>query len=372
MRRWIRAFGSSDGARMSTLRAVLDRTRTIRVVPPISLLILLLGLAVFVSPGLRERIVRHPLDVGAFLVVVVAIAGFWAVPSDLTKRLRRNPLSITGFTIITLFIIVAALAPVLAPPTPGTRDPYLIPHEGFAPDPLPPRPGHPLGTTGRQYDLYYGIIWGTRTAFRVAVVVVAISIALGLVLGSLAGFYGGRIDEVVMRITDIFLAFPGLVLAVVVTAVLGKGLDHVMIAIALVGWPLYARLLRGDILSVKQRDYVEAARAMGAGDLRIIFRHVIPNAIYPFMVVAAFDMGVIVLVAAALSFLGLGAEIGYADWGQLINMSRSWILGVPGNAFLYWYTVVFPGIVIFLFVLGWNLLGDAFRDILDPRLRGST
>src|SRR3972149_4725976 len=341
MRRWIRAFGSSDGARMSTLRAVLDRTRTIRVVPPISLLILLLGLAVFVSPGLRERIVRHPLDVGAFLVVVVAIAGFWAVPSDLPKRLRRNPLSITGFTIITLFIIVAALAPVLAPPTPGTRDPYLIPHEGFAPDPLPPRPGHPLGTTGRQYDLYYGIIWGTRTAFRVAVVVVAISIALGLVLG------------------------------VVVTAVLGKGLDHVMIAIALVGLPLYARLLRGDILSVKQRDYVEAARAMGAGDVRIIFRHVIPNAIYPFMVVAAFDMGVVVLVAAALSFLGLGAEVGYADWGQLINMSRSWILGVPGKPFIYWYTVVFPGTVIFLFVLGWNLLGDAFRDILDPRLRGS-
>jgi peptide/nickel transport system permease protein len=116
---------------------------------------------------------------------------------------------------------------------------------------------------------------------------------------------------------------------------------------------------------------VEAARAAGAGDLRIVTRHVIPNSIYPLLVVAAFDMGVIVLVAAALSFLGLGAEVGYADWGQLINMSRSWILGLPGNPFIYWYTVIFPGTAIFLFVLGWNLLGDAFRDILDPRLRGS-
>src|SRR5207245_5160493 len=153
---------------------------------------------------------------------------------------------------------------------------------------------------------------------------------------------------------------------------LGDGLGGVVVAIAVVGWPVYARLRRGGILSVKQRDYVEAARAPEAVDLRTILRHVVPNTIYPFLVYAAVDTVVIVLVAAALSFLGLGAEVGYADWGQLINMSRSWILGVPGNPFVYWYTVVFPGIVIFLFVLGWNLLGDAFRDILDPRLRGST
>ncbi len=331
----------------------------------------LFALIVVAVPSLREQVLRRPVDVGLFLIALVGITAFWTVPSDLTKRMKRNPLSITGFTIIVLFVSIAILAPVLAPPTPGTRDPYLIPHEGFAPDPMPPRAGHPLGTTGNQYDLFYGIVWGTRTAFRVALVVVAISVAIGLTLGSLAGFYGGKADEFIMRITDVFLAFPGLVLAVVVTAVLGKGLDKVMFAIAVVGWPTYTRLLRGDILSVKQRDYVEAARAMGGGDLRIIFHHVIPNAIYPVLVVAAFEMGVIVLVAAALSFLGLGAEVGYADWGQLINMSRSWILGVPGNTFIYWYTVVFPGTAVFLFVLGWNLLGDAFRDILDPRLRGS-
>lgn len=357
---------------MSVIRAALNRTTAVPTIRALAIVVLPLVVAILAAPPVRLRVARHPIDVAAFLVVLFAIGVFWSLPSDFTRRMKRNPLSIAGFVIVMLFISTAALAPVLAPPEPGTRDPYLIPHEGFLPDPKPPRPGHLLGTTGRQYDIYYGIVWGTRTAFRVALVVVTISIAVGLMLGSIAGYYGGRVDEVIMRVTDIFLAFPSLVLAVVITAVLGKGLDKVMIAIAAVGWPVYARLLRGEILSVKQRDYVEAARAAGSGDLRIIARHVLPNTIYPFLVYAAFDTGIIVLVAAALSFLGLGAEIGYADWGQLINMSRNWILGVPGNPFIYWYTVVFPGTVIFLFVLGWNLLGDAFRDILDPRLRGST
>lgn len=356
---------------MSVIRAALNRTTAVPTVRTIAIIAAVLVVAIIVAPPVRLRIVRHPLDMAAFLAVLFAIGIFWSVPSDFTRRMKRNPLSIAGFVIVTIFVSVAALAPVLAAPEPGTRDPYLIPHEGFFPDPKPPRLGHPLGTTGRQYDIYYGVVWGTRTAFRVAIVVVSISIAVGLMLGSIAGYYGRRVDEVIMRVTDIFLAFPSLVLAVVITAVLGKGLDKVMIAIAAVGWPVYARLLRGEILSVKQRDYVEAARAAGGGDVRVITRHVLPNAIYPFLVYAAFDTGIIVLVAAALSFLGLGAEIGYADWGQLINMSRSWILGVPGRPFVYWYTVVFPGTVIFLFVLGWNLLGDAFRDILDPRLRGS-
>ncbi|MDR7465458.1 MAG: ABC transporter permease, partial [Armatimonadota bacterium] len=182
----------------------------------------------------------------------------------------------------------------------------------------------------------------------------------------------GRVDEFLMRVVDIFLAFPGLILAVVVVAILGPGLENVLIALALVSWPGYARLLRGEILSVRERDYVEAARAMGASDIKIILRHILPNSIYPVLVVSSLDMGSIVVTAAALSFLGLGAPIGYADWGQIISLSRNWIIGAGGSAFAFWYTVVFPGAALVLFTLGWNLLGDAFRDILDPRLRGAT
>lgn len=288
------------------------------------------------------------------------------------QRFRRNPLSLLGLGLIVIFTLMAVLAPLLAPPAPAARNPYMMPFAGYGADPQPPRPGHPFGTTEQSFDIYYGIIWGARTAFRVGLLVVVISAAIGIVVGGLAGFYRGRADEILMRIVDVFLAFPGLVLAVVIVAVLGPGLENVLIALALVGWPGYARLLRGEILSVRERDFVEAARAMGAGDGAIILRHVLPNSIYPILVVASLDMGSIVVLAAALSFLGLGAPVGYADWGQIIALSRNWIIGAGGNAFLYWYTVVFPGAALVLFTLAWNLLGDAFRDILDPRLRGSS
>ncbi len=334
-------------------------------------LAVIVALATVLLPATRDRVVRYPLDFATFLLLMVFVVAFWTVPSDFTRRMRKNPLSVVGFSLIVVFLAMAALAPALAPPPATSRDPYLIPQEGFSNDPQPPRPGHPFGTTQGQYDLYYGIVWGARTAFRVALVVIGVAVVIGLAFGGLSGYYGGPVDEAIMRLTDIFLAFPGLVLAVTVVAVLGRSLDNVMIAIAVVHWPIYARLLRGDILAVRGRDFVEAARAAGAGDLRIILRHVIPNSIYPFLVLSSLDMGLIVITAAALSFLGLGPDVGYADWGTLINLSRNWILGAPGNAFAYWYVLIFPGAAIFLFVLGWNLLGDAFRDILDPRLRGS-
>ena len=170
-----------------------------------------------------------------------------------------------------------------------------------------------------------------------------------------------------MRLTDIVLAFPDIVLAVVVVAVLGPGLFKVMIAVTLVSWPSYARLLRGEVLSVKEREFVLAARALGASDARILLRHILPNCVYPLLVLASLSMGRIVVTAAALSFLGLGSPLGYADWGQLMSLSRNWILGSSGNPFEFWHTVLIPGTAIFLFVLGWNLLGDAARDILDPR-----
>ena len=288
------------------------------------------------------------------------------------RMLKGRPASLLGFGLIGFFPLVAALAPVLAPPQ--GRDAYIIPQDGYSPDPVLPNWKHSedhhrhwFGTTEQQYDLYYGMVWGTRTAFRVALIVVVSSLIIGIILGGAAGFYGGWVDEVIMRFTDIILAFPDLVLAVVIVSITRPSINNVMLSVAAVSWPSYARLLRGDVLSIKERDFVSAARALGASDARILFRHIIPNAIYPLLVVASLSMGRIVITAAALSFLGLGAPAGYADWGQLISLSRNWILGSSGDPFAYWHTVFIPGVTIFLFVLGWNLLGDATRDILDPR-----
>jgi peptide/nickel transport system permease protein len=285
------------------------------------------------------------------------------------RRFRRSPLSVAGALIILGFVVLALLAPVLAHPT--ERNPYMIPHSGYAPDPRPPVPGHPFGTTEEQFDLFYGVIWGARTAFIVALTVIATAVAVALVLGSLSGYYGGRVDEVVMRITDIVLAFPGLILAVVIVAVLGPSVRNLVIAIAAVEWPTYTRLLRGEFLRVRDMEYVQAARALGSGDFWIILRHVIPNTVYPILILASLNMGNVVITFAALSFLGLGVPPGYADWGQLVSLSHNWITGTAGDPFTYWYTLAVPGAAIFLFVLGWNLLGDAFRDIFDPRLQGS-
>jgi peptide/nickel transport system permease protein len=285
------------------------------------------------------------------------------------RRFRSSPLSVVGGVIVAFFVLVAFFAPFIAHP--AERNPYMIPHSGYASDPRPPSPEHPFGTTEEQFDLFYGVVWGARTAFVVALSVVATAVGIALILGSVSGFYGGRADEAVMRITDIFLAFPGLILTVVIVAVLGQSVRNAVIAIAAVEWPSYTRLLRGEFLRVRDMEYVQAARALGIGDLRIIARHVIPNTVYPMLILASLNLGGIVITFAALSFLGLGAPPGYADWGQLISLSHNWIAGTAGDPFTYWYTLIVPGAAIFLFVLGWNLLGDAFRDIFDPRLQGS-
>jgi peptide/nickel transport system permease protein len=273
-----------------------------------------------------------------------------------------------GIIIITIFVIIAILAPIIAPTPEGHRDAYMIPRDGYSAIPTPPSEEHIFGTTQGQYDIFYGVVWGTRSAFRVALVVMGITILLGIALGSLAGYFGGIIDEIIMRITDIFLAFPPLILAMAIVAAIGPSLTTVMIALTVVWWPSYARLIRGDILQVREEDYIEASRGLGASSGRVILRHILPNAIYPTLIMASLDIGAVVLSAAALSFLGLGAPEGYADWGQLTSFARNWIVG-PYNAPLkYWYAVITPGLFILFFVLGWNLLGDAFRDILDPRL----
>jgi peptide/nickel transport system permease protein len=283
-------------------------------------------------------------------------------------QLRKNPLSILGLSIILVFLIVAILAPVIAPPPEGHTEQYQIPRSGFSPTPQPPCEEHPFGTTEGQYDIFYGVIWGTRTAFQVGLLVVGATLLLGILLGSIAGYFGGIVDESIMRVTDIFLAFPTLILAMGITVALGPSITSVMFALTIVSWPSYTRLIRGDILSVREEDYVEATRGVGSSHARIIIRHILPNAIFPSLIMASLDIGAVVLAAAALSFLGLGAPEGYADWGQMIQFARNWIVGPPGDPLAYWYTVTIPGLFILFFVLGWNLIGDAFRDILDPRM----
>jgi peptide/nickel transport system permease protein len=316
-------------------------------------------------------------------------------------RLLKNPTSLAGILLLLGYVVIAAAAPLFAPVPARSRDPYMIPRSGFGTEPKIPDEEHRFGTTEGQYDIYYGVIWGTRTAFRVGVVITLVTVTIGLLVGSLAGFYGGWTDEILMRITEIFQAFPFLLAAITLTSVLqtmfGRGeaggitalaqflafltfghnpskpVDPIqmqiltgMLAIIFFGWMTYARVIRGNILAVKEYEYALAARTIGASNMRILMRHLMPNAVFPVLVLASMDIGAYVLTFAALSFLGLGAQTGYADWGQMISFARNWI---PTLA-KYWHIVVYPGIAIVLFVLSWNLVGDALRDIMDPRLRG--
>ncbi len=308
------------------------------------------------------------------------------------KGLLRTPASIMGFTLIGLFLLVALFAPVIIPPV--GSDAYKIPRDGFSSQPkapgtpwvknapaLPfwykPLTGqdhwvHILGTAQGQYDIFYGIIWGTRTAFRTGFIVVVSTFLLGVIVGSISAYYGGIVDNVLMRIVDIFMTLPfilmALILAAVLTPVIGRSLIPSIIALVTFGWMGYARIIRGDILSVKERDYVLAARVVGVRNYRILFRDILPNAIFPTLVLASLAIGDVVLSFAALSFLGIGTQVGYADWGQILSFARNWITSLQ----TYWYIVVWPGVILVMFVMGWNLVGDAMRDVLDPRMRGKS
>lgn len=307
------------------------------------------------------------------------------------KSLITNPLAVFGFSLLLFFTIVGLLAPVLAPPANPSK-PYAIPRDGFNSVPRPPgaewkvrQPPlpfwweavtgeeewfHVLGTASGQYDIYYGVIWGVRTAFYVGLIVTGAGLLMGLTVGSISAYYGGLIDQILMRITDVFLSFPFLVAALtfsaILTPVLGRGVWPPLVAIICFGWMGYARLIRGDILAVREREFITASRVIGTPDYSILIRHVLPNSIFPTLVVASLRIGTVVVTFAALSFLGVGVEEGYADWGQLISFARAWITDLN----TYWYTVFFPGVSIVLFVMAWNLVGDALRDAFDPRLRG--
>jgi len=284
------------------------------------------------------------------------------------NRIFRNPSAVIGFLLLFFFIIIALSAPYIAPPK-NVHEPYMMPHKGYSQSPKPPSDTNIFGTTSGQYDIFYGVVWGTRTAFRIGLFVGCIAAFVGISLGVIAGFYGGLIDEILMRFLDVFYAIPLLVLAMAIVVSFGPGIDNVMYSIALVRWRHYVRLMRSSVMVLRDLDFVKAARVLGVSDIKIIFRHLLPNGIYPSMVLASMDIGTIVLTAAFMSFLGLGAPKGYADWGQMVALARNYIIGPPGDPLKYWYTIVIPGACIVLFVLAWNLIGDALRDAFDPKIR---
>ncbi len=311
----------------------------------------------------------------------------------IVKGLVKTPASRIGFFLVFFFAMIAIFAPLIISPVPP-NDAYKIPRDGYKNDPRPPGTEwkrqvpempfwyktltgkdewvHLMGTSEGSYDIFYGVIWGTRTAFTTGLVVTVATFLLGVIYGSISAYYGGVVDNLMMRILDVLMILPStlaaLILAAVLTPKIGKSVLPVMIALIAFGWMGYARIIRGDILSIKERDYIMAAKVSGVKNSRILFKHIIPNAIFPTLVLASLGIGDVVLSFAALSFLGIGTETGYADWGQLLSFARNWISSLGE----YWYIVVFPGLTLVFYVMGWNLIGDAMRDVLDPRMRGKS
>jgi peptide/nickel transport system permease protein len=223
--------------------------------------------------------------------------------------------------------------------------------------------GHPLGTTNQGGDVLYGVIWGSRTSLQMSLVVVSVTVVIGVAIGSIAGLVGGWIDETLMRIVDIFLSIPELIFALAVAAILGPSFTNIILSLCIVFWVKYARIMRAQIILIRQADYVQAARVMGDSRFSIFRRDILPNASTPIAVQATLDMGNIVLVGATLSFIGL-SESGIAEWGVLVSE------GQAGIASGRWWASTFPGLMIFLWALAFNLVGDGLRDALDPRTEG--
>ena len=281
---------------------------------------------------------------------------------ELAGNVLSNPTTVIGLVIILLLIGMALLAPVITEP--NTPDPYQMPRDWHAVRKPPGTPGHILGTTNDGGDVLYGVIWGARTSLYLSVIVVSLCVAMGVLVGSAAGFLGGRVDEILMRVVDVFLSIPELIFALAIAAVLGPSFGNIILALAVVFWVKYARIMRAQIIHVKQNDYIDAARVIGDSRLRIYLKDVLPNAITPVMVQATLDMGHVVLVGATLSFIGL-SEAGIAEWGVLVSEGQA---GISSGR---WWASTFPGLMVFLWALAFNLVGDGLRDALDPRTETS-
>jgi peptide/nickel transport system permease protein/oligopeptide transport system permease protein len=278
--------------------------------------------------------------------------------SDAYARFKKNRLAMFGLAIVLVVILVAILAEVIAP-----YDPLAIESRTMVENSLlSPSPRHLMGTDILGRDVFSRIVFGSRVSLQVGIIAVSIMIFLGLIAGAVAGYYGGIWDNVIMRFADVFFAFPYILGAIALIAVLGYGFRNVFIAIGILGWPFIARVFRSTVLSVKENEFVEAARALGAGDFRIITRHILPNAVAPVIVYGTMSVGGAIITEAALSFLGIGVQPPMPAWGYMLAESRTYIFTAP-------WLMYFPGLAIVITVLGFVLLGDGLRDALDPRLR---
>lgn len=269
-------------------------------------------------------------------------------------RFRVSRVGLIGATLVLAFVAAGLSAPLLTPFDPLAPD--------FAAVLEPPSWSHPFGTDDLGRDILARVLFGGRVSLQAGLLTVAFGLAVGVPLGLAAGFFGGRVDDLVMRGVEVILSFPTLVLALGITAVLGPRLVHALLAIGIVFVPHFARLVRGQVLSVKENDYVSAARALGASDPRLMARHVLPNCLGPVLVQSTFSVALGILIEAALSFLGLGTQPPTPSWGIMLATGRAYLEQAP-------WLGAFPGLAVFLTVLGFNMLGDGIRDAMDPRLR---
>jgi len=270
------------------------------------------------------------------------------------RRLRRNRLAMLGLVIITAFVLMAVFAPWVA-----THDPT---QSSLRHRLAPPSSEHWLGNDELGRDLFSRLVWGARISLRIGVISIGIGIAFGVPLGLVSGYYGRWVDMIVQRLIDVMLAFPGILLAIVLVSALGVGLENVMLAVGIVSIPTYARIVRGSVLALKEAEFVQAARAAGARDAAIIVKHILPNCMAPIIVQSSLQVGSAILWAAGLGFLGLGAQPPEPEWGTILSRGRQYIMVAP-------HITAFTGLAIMLVVLGFNLLGDGLRDALDPRLK---
>lgn len=271
-------------------------------------------------------------------------------------RLGRNRLAMIGLAITVILVLMSIFAPVIAPHDPITQNLS----ERFIP---PGTSGHWLGTDDFGRDIWSRILFGSRITLYIVLLVILTAPVAGLVIGTVAGYFGGWTDQVLMRITDIFLAFPKLILALALVAVLGPGMENAVLAIALTSWPPYARVARAETLTVRNSDYIAAVRLQGAGAARIIWGHVMPMCLPSVIIRVTLDMAGVILTAAGLGFLGLGVQPPLPEWGLMISAGRKFL-------FEQWWVATMPGLAIFIVSLGFNLLGDGLRDVLDPRSAG--